>query len=381
MAGLCPYLGLDGNPNDVLLVASSGHRCYVRRVPERVGNEHQVAVCLTSSYRRCPRLLSVARRHEREMAEPAELTGARAGVTRRRASQQTARARRQKGITSRRLTFTEVLVATLAAGIVLSFAFVGYAAFYRSRVGPGLAAATSVMQDGVVPGAELLPTWTPVSPTSPPAAVTEQTEPTPAPEQTVSAVVTEQAVPTATADNSEPETASPTPLQPTATVAVRLPADSPPTRLVIPAIDVDIPVSPVQIVQVGEGARARAVWGALPDAGGFHYTSAYPGNPGNTVINGHRDIQGAVFRHLDRVEVGDAIGLYVGETLYPYLVTDVLVVPETFASAKQRAENLRLIGYLPEERLTLITCTPVGLATHRLLVIAEPADSGELVGP
>jgi sortase A len=193
--------------------------------------------------------------------------------------------------------------------------------------------------------------------------------------------VTEQALPAATAEIPEPVPASPTPFLPPATVAIRPAADSPPTRLVIPAIDLDIPVSPVQIVQVGEGARARAVWGALPDAGGFHYTSAYPGNPGNTVINGHRDIQGAVFRHLDQVEVGDAIGLYVGETSYPYVVTDVLVVPETFASAKQRAENLRLIGTMPEERLTLITCTPVGLATHRLLVIAEPADPGELVGP
>jgi len=232
-----------------------------------------------------------------------------------------------------------------------------------------------------VPGAQLPPTWTPVLPTSPPATVSEQAEPTATSEPTAPAIVTETALPAATEEVLVPVTVSPTPVPPTATAAVRLPADSPPTRLVISAIDLDIPVSPVQIVQVGEGARARAVWGALPDAGGFHYTSAYPGNPGNTVINGHRDIQGAVFRHLDEVEVGDAISLYVGETPYPYVVTDVLVVPETFASARQRAENLRLIGYMPEERLTLITCTPVGLATHRLLVIAKPVDPGELVGP
>jgi sortase A len=119
----------------------------------------------------------------------------------------------------------------------------------------------------------------------------------------------------------------------------------------------------------------------LPNAGGFHHTSAYPGNPGNTVINGHRDIHAAVFRDLDQVEVGDPVRLYVDEVLYPYVATEILIVPETFASAEQRAENLRLIGYMPEERLTLITCTPVGLATHRLLVIARPANSGELVEP
>jgi sortase A len=95
---------------------------------------------------------------------------------------------------------------------------------------------------------------------------------------------------------------------------------------------------------------------------------------GNTVINGHRDILGSVFRHLDRVDVGDEIMLYVNDVAYPYEVTEILVVPETFASAEQRAENLRLISYMPEERLTLITCTPVGLATHRLLVIARPPE-------
>jgi sortase A len=110
----------------------------------------------------------------------------------------------------------------------------------------------------------------------------------------------------------------------------------------------------------------------VPRAGGFHETSAYPGNPGNTVINGHRDMQGAVFRHLDKLEIGDEIIVYVGDVAYPYLVSETMVLPETFATAKQRAENLKYIGYMPEERLTLVTCTPVGLGTHRLLVIAKP---------
>ena len=114
--------------------------------------------------------------------------------------------------------------------------------------------------------------------------------------------------------------------------------------------------------------------GEVPNAAAFHQTTAYPGNPGNTVINGHRDIFSAVFRHLDKVALGDEIFLYVGDVAYPYTVTETLIVPETFASANQRAENLRLIGYMPEERLTLITCTPVGLATHRLLIIAKPTE-------
>ena len=90
------------------------------------------------------------------------------------------------------------------------------------------------------------------------------------------------------------------------------------------------------------------------------------------MINGHRDIQGSVFRNLDQVKVGDQILLYVGARPYVYDVTETLVVPETFASPEQRENNLRLIGDMPDEQLTLITCTPVGLATHRLLVIARP---------
>jgi LPXTG-site transpeptidase (sortase) family protein len=366
VAGLCPYLGLDGNPNDVHLVPTAKHRCYVRRKPERVGNEHQVAVCLTSSYRRCPRFLSVATRHERQMSQP---PGQQKGISARhpglRAAQTRPRTRARRGS----LTLTEFMVGVLILGIVLSFAFVGYAAFYRVRVGPGLAAAPAVVQEEGAATLEPLPTWTPL-PTRTPAAL-------PSPAAEVAALPEPSA--TAESVNEPTAAASPTAQSPTPTTPARLPAASPPTRLVISAIDLDVPVGPVQVVEVGEGSSARAVWGALPDAAGFHYTSAYPGNPGNTVINGHRDIHAAVFRNLDQVEVGDSIVLYVGEVAYPYVTAEVLVVPETFASAKQRAKNLQLIGTMPEERLTLITCTPVGLATHRLLVIARPVAAGEPV--
>ena len=74
------------------------------------------------------------------------------------------------------------------------------------------------------------------------------------------------------------------------------------------------------------------------------------------------------------MDVGDEIIVYAGDVGYPYYVTETLVVPEAFASARQRDENARLISYMPEERLTLITCTPIGLATHRLLVIAKPLE-------
>ena len=227
---------------------------------------------------------------------------------------------------------------------------VGYVIWHRFQVGPGMSAvAVTAATAGPTPqpAPSLVPTCTPVPP------------------------------PTATAEPpaaGAPPTPIPEPALPIATAIARPPAQAPPTRLVIAKLDLDIPVVPVTIKTIGDGDDSRLVWGDRPNEGGFHYTSAYPGNPGNTVINGHRDIQGAVFRHLDRLAVGDEIVLYVGEVAYPYVVAQTLVVAETFASAGQRAENLKLISYLPEERLTLVTCTPVGLATHRLLVIAKPPE-------
>jgi sortase A len=257
---------------------------------------------------------------------------------------------RKKEKSSRSWSVTEFAVMGLGLAILLAFSFIGYAIVYRLKVGPGMAAPSLVVEAGAVATATVSPTLEPTF------------TPVPSPTPLVAALATESPSPT------------PEPAQPTPVPNSRPAAESPPTRLVIPKIVVDIPVFPVGIKTVMEGGDSKVLWADVPNAGGFHQTSAYPGHPGNTVINGHRDIQGSVFRHLDRVEIGDEILVYVNEQVYEYTVTEKVVVPETFASPEQRVDNLRLIGNMPEERLTLITCTPVGLATHRLLVIAKPPD-------
>jgi sortase A len=249
------------------------------------------------------------------------------------------------------MSLLEFVVMGLGLSIVLAIIFVGYVLFQRLRIGPGMGAEPFVAGASTLTPVEARPTLVPTF--------------TPTPEPTLA--------PTVTPDMAEPSppiaepTLSPTPY-------FRPPAESPPTRLTIASIDLDIPVLPVGVKTVVEGGKEKQIWADVPNAGGFHATSAYPGKPGNTVINGHRDILGAVFRNLDRVQVGDEIVLYVDEVAYPYIVTELLTVPETFASARQRAENQRLIGYMPEERLTLVTCTPIVLATHRMLVIAKPPE-------
>lgn len=349
MIARCPYLRLKDKRDQVLLDPSLDQRCYVRYRPERVGVVQQAVTCLTPDHRRCPRHSFAVR--------PGDTLADRVSLPQPVTSGPPAR---------RRMTGTEVTVVGMAVAVLVAFIFVGFAMLYRLSVGPGMLAAPSVAG-----GPASAPTQ--ITPTSAP----NPTDTTPLP----SLVPTLTMVPVnSPAPVSEPAAPAHSPVSiselavPEPTPYVRVPADSPPTRLVISKIGLDIPVLTVGVKTIGDGAKSKAVWADVPDAGGFHQTSAYPGNIGNTVVNGHRDVLGSVFRHLDRVEMGDSIFLYVDQTAYPYTVVEILVVPEAFASAEQRAENLRLIGYMPEERLTLVTCTPVGLATHRLLVIARPPD-------
>lgn len=359
MAGRCPHLGLDGNRYQVVVVSSPRHRCYLRGQPERIGSAHQGEICLTSGYRRCPRLRAAA---TDSLAAP---TGSSWAAFRPRAGSAAAtlpsqapsagqytelrKGRAKKKTARRRWSLTELTVVTLALSIVLACSFVGYVIAYRAQIGPGMGASSLVAKAPESTTAAALPTlvatFTPTpSPTIPPTAVPG-------------------------APTSIPEPALPFP-----TPVTRQPSDSPPTRLSIPKISLDIPVVPVGVKTINKVGGSRVIWADVPNAGAFHQTSAYPGHPGNTVINGHRDILGSVFRNLNKVDVGDEIIVYAGEVEYPYHVTETLIVPDAFASAKQRDENLRLIGYMPEERLTLVTCTPIGLATHRLLVIAKPPE-------
>lgn len=232
---------------------------------------------------------------------------------------------------------------------------------------------------------------------TPEATSTAMSSPTPsasaAPSHTATIAVTPTTTPTAapsaTRTPTEPPTATPTPTEdsslvvvaPSATPAtssgpaptVVYPIGPPPVRLLIPSIGVDIPVVTVGTVKQSVGGQVYEVWDTAPNAGAYHKTSAPPGYIGNTVINGHRDIHGKVFADLDKVRVGDPITLLTEEHEFVYIVSEILEVPEKYASAEQRAENQRLIGYMPEERLTLITCTPYGTNLNRLLIIAHPA--------
>jgi sortase A len=140
-------------------------------------------------------------------------------------------------------------------------------------------------------------------------------------------------------------TAEPTP---TVEPALLLPA-----RLPIPVMFLDSVVHEVT-VNMGE-------WEVSPLDVGHHEGTANPGEVGNVVLAAHRDINSALFRELDRLQPGDEV--FVSNSLqeYRYIVT------ESFVVSPQQTE---VMAPTDDRRLTLITCTPIGLSTQRLIVTA-----------
>jgi len=132
-----------------------------------------------------------------------------------------------------------------------------------------------------------------------------------------------------------------------------------------------------KVVEAGWRVEKRdgqwvSVWNVADYAAGFHRGSAYPGHIGNTVISGHHNIKGEVFRYIVDLGPGDEVILYVGEMPYRYVVEEKLILPDKYVSAEQKRENGKWVRYFPDERLTLVTCWPYTNNTHRVIVIAKP---------
>ncbi len=150
-----------------------------------------------------------------------------------------------------------------------------------------------------------------------------------------------------------------------------------PDRLVIPVIDVDIPV--VELGWSKNTAESGAIfseWEVAEYAAGWHKNSARLDdasvNGGNVVMSGHNNILGAVFRELDQLKRGDTITVWSGNRSFNYAVDKVMIVPEKYATDAQRRANAAWIGAFDESRLTLVSCWPRDDNTHRIIVIAQP---------
>jgi sortase A len=201
--------------------------------------------------------------------------------------------------------------------------------------------------------------WT--SPTaSPPPSPTSSPVPSNTPSPTITPSATLSPTPTATWT----PTITPTP--------IHKPSDSDPTRITIPAIGLDAPVVSVGIKEIVEGDHVRRVWEVADYAAGFHRGMARPGHAGNTVLSGHNNIRGEVFRDLYKLQTGDDIYLWVGDMPYHYQVSVKYRIPIKGAPPEVLQDNLRWIMPTEDQRLTLLTCWPNWSNTHRIIVIAFP---------
>lgn len=123
-------------------------------------------------------------------------------------------------------------------------------------------------------------------------------------------------------------------------------------RLIVPTMQLDAPI-----------LEGSSVW--TVNKGIWHRpSSSTPDKGGNTVLVGHRFTYTnpkGIFYYLDRVKIGDTIGIYWHGTKYIYRVTDSFVVPPTATRVEASTDD---------SRLTLYTCTPLWAPKDRLVVVA-----------
>lgn len=142
-------------------------------------------------------------------------------------------------------------------------------------------------------------------------------------------------------------------------------AVSPEPRLIIPKLNVDVPIAfGISTNDVMEAMNHGVAQFMIPGA------NAMPGQVGNLVISGHSagDIYSSnpykfIFSGLERLEAGDLIYVNYESVRYTYQMTKSEVVEPTNVAA--------LIYNTNKPMLTLITCTPLGTSRFRLLITAE----------
>ncbi len=129
-----------------------------------------------------------------------------------------------------------------------------------------------------------------------------------------------------------------------------------PTRIRMPRIDLD--------TDVVEGGFSLRGWD-VPRYTAVHYwpVSGFPRTPGNIVIAGHVGYRDTIFNQLPDAAIDDEIVLVVEEMERRYRVTEIRTV---------LPNDVAVMAPTPNETLTLITCVPIGVYSHRLIVRAVP---------
>ncbi|MFP3896047.1 MAG: sortase [Anaerolineales bacterium] len=225
----------------------------------------------------------------------------------------------------------------VAVGAVAAFSLILRGYYGRLRTLDGnMAAATPQSTIGVVAVIET------------PTVVTPGTTPSPrdtgTPTRTETAGVKREASPSPSREPS---------LTPPREKPTALPGAAPPERLVIPSIGVDAP-----IVQGQTEEALRKGVGHLPG-------SANPGARGNMVLSAHNDIHGEIFRDLETLKTGADVYVHTDARILHYVVQSMQIVLPT---------KVEVIEPTDDARLTMITCHPYLIDTHRVVAVAHLAE-------
>ena len=110
----------------------------------------------------------------------------------------------------------------------------------------------------------------------------------------------------------------------------------------------------------------------LAVAVGHYQGSSLPvgGESTHSVVSAHRGLPTAVlFTHLDRLEIGDTFYFTILDRTITYEVDQIRIVEPQDTSLVEVEEG--------KDYCTLLTCTPYGINTHRLLVRGHQVDASQ----
>ena len=126
----------------------------------------------------------------------------------------------------------------------------------------------------------------------------------------------------------------------------------------IPLLDIVYPVYHGTDEAVLQVAIGHLEWTSMPVGG----------ESSHCVISGHRGLPSArLFTDLDKMEVGDTFLLRVLDEVLTYEVDQILIV--------EPHETEALLIVEGEDLCTLVTCTPYGINSHRMLVRGHRVDT------
>ena len=126
----------------------------------------------------------------------------------------------------------------------------------------------------------------------------------------------------------------------------------------IPSIQCSLPIYHGTEESVLQIAVGHLEWTSLPVGGGSTHC----------VLSGHRGLPSAkLFTNLDKLVIGDVFMLRILDEVLTYEVDQILIVEPQETAALKIVEG--------QDYCTLVTCTPYGINTHRLLVRGHRIDN------